>query len=52
MNSPARSSIPSASKFAQRMVNQTPRYESRRIFRRKLKRGRPAQNAPRQHWLK
>jgi hypothetical protein len=29
-----------------------PRFENRKTFRRKLKRGRPAKNAPQQHWLK
>lgn len=51
MNAP--SSIPAGNKFAQRMVDQTPRYGVRpKLFRRKLKRGRPAHNAPRQHWIK
>lgn len=50
MNAP--SSIPSGAKFAQRMVDQRPRFERGKLFRRKLKRGRPAKNAPRQYFLK
>lgn len=52
MNSPVRSSIPSGTKFSQTMVNQTPKFDNRRIFRRKLKQGRPANNTKRQYWLK
>lgn len=52
MNSPARSSVPSGSKFSQAMIDQRPRFDNRRIFRRKLKQGRPANNAKRQYWLK
>lgn len=50
MNAP--SSIGSGSKFSQMMVDQRPRYEKRKIFRRKLKRGRPANNAKRQYWVR
>lgn len=48
----SRSSIPSGSKFSQTMVDQRPKFDNRRIFRRKLKQGRPAQNAKRQYWVK
>lgn len=51
MNAP--SSIPSGTKYPQTKVDQTPRYSlKRKLFRKKLKRGRPANNAPQQHWVK
>jgi hypothetical protein len=52
MKTPAPSSIPSGNKFAQRMADQKPRYESRKMFRRKLRRGRPAANAKREYWVR
>lgn len=50
MNAP--SSIPSGSKFAQRMVDQRPRFENRSMLKKKLKAGRPRKNQPRQYWVK
>lgn len=34
------------------MVDQRPRFENRRMFRKKLRRGRPAKRAPRQYWVR
>lgn len=49
MNAP--SSIPSGNKFSQTMVDQRPRFDRKRIFRRKLRRGRPAKKDKRQFWI-
>lgn len=52
MNGAPQSSLPSGNKFGQHMVDQRPKFDRRKTFRRKLRRGRPANNAPREHWLK
>lgn len=49
MNAP--SSIPSGTMFSQTKVDQRPRYERPRKFKRQLRRGRPRKNQARQHWV-
>lgn len=50
MNAP--SSIPSGTKFSQSIVNQSPRFEKRKMFRKQLRRGRPSKRKAQQHWIK
>lgn len=54
MNCP-QSSTPSGCQFGNHMVDQRPRFDNRKprkMLHRKLKAGRPANKAPRQHWVK
>ncbi len=51
MNGPA-SSIPSGCQFGQHMADQRPRFENRKLLKKKLKAGRPRKNMPRQYWVK
>lgn len=52
MNGAPKSSIASGHKFSQMMVHQTPKYDCCKMFRRQLKRGRPASKQARQYWIK
>jgi hypothetical protein len=51
MNNGAKGSSASCT-FSQTMVDQGPRYEKRKMFRKKLKPGRPSKRQAQQHWLK
>jgi hypothetical protein len=50
MNAP--SGIPSGSNFTQAMVDQTPRFERKKLFKKKLKAGRPSKKHKQQYWTK